>query len=781
LAGAVRILQLVQRPQRRGAEIFAHQLSETLEKSGHSSPIAYLYPAEGNATLPLREHDRVLAPRERAGLERAGLDPALLSSLRRWVREYKPEIVQLNGARTVKYGALLAALSPRRRWSLVYRNIGDPAAWVRGAARRFVFRHFVIPRMDCVVAVSQASLDRLREFYGQSVPAIRIPRGIDAGSLTPLRGKDAVRRALGTAEGAPVLASVGALGPEKCLERAISLLHALGDAHPGAELWLIGDGPRRPALAELAQQLGVADRVRFLGIRDDVGDLLNAADLLLLTSDTEGIPGVVLEAAFLARPAVATRVGGVEECIVDGTTGLLVDRDSAAELLEATQGLLADPARRQQMGLAAQQWAAQHFGIERIARAYEEVYVQLADRAARGSSRSPAALRPGPPPRLEVLFVIEGLGQGGTERSVAESLPALRQRGIETRVACLHRRSGALEEVLAGGFDVRFLPRGWWRRFAELRSLIRATRPSVVHTALPRTDVLGRLAAAGTGVPVLSSIVATRYSVARLSNREARKGPLRLLATIDGWTARHLTSHLHAVSEAARADVVQALRVPSERITMIRRGRDAARLGRPSAERKASARASLGLAAEEQVLANLGRHITSKGHRHLIEAVSRLRPDHPHLQALVAGREGPVTGRLREQLRELDLEGAVHLMGFRADAPEVLAAADIFVFPSYHEGMPGAVIEALALGLPVIAFDIPAVREVVAVGVNALLAPVGDAEALARHINALLDDPKGAVEMGARNRELYEREFTLEHSVRQMAELYTSLASGAGR
>jgi glycosyltransferase involved in cell wall biosynthesis len=380
------------------------------------------------------------------------------------------------------------------------------------------------------------------------------------------------------------------------------------------------------------------------------------------------------------------------------------------------------------------------------------------------------------PPRVRVLLVIESLGTGGTERSVAEALAPLRNRGIETTIVCLHDRPGVLDEVLAQGFEVHFLRGGWFRRLLELRSLIRRLCPSIVHTALPRTDILGRLASAGSGTRVLSSIVLARYGAARRADPRLSPWKLEVLRRVDGWTARHLADQFHAVSNAAKADAVAALGIAPQKVTVIPRGRSEHRLGRPSQERRARAREVLGLEAADPVVVNIGRQVHSKGQRYLIEAIALLREDRPSIRALVAGSEGPESAELERRIRESGLEHNVSLLGARNDVPDILAAADVFAFPSLYEGMPGAVIEALALGLPIVATDIPTLREILVAGDHALLAPPGDAAALSRGIAHLLEDRPLARRMGERNRAFYEESFTLDRSVARTAELYHTLA-----
>ena len=161
---------------------------------------------------------------------------------------------------------------------------------------------------------------------------------------------------------------------------------------------------------------------------------------------------------------------------------------------------------------------------------------------------------------LKILFVIDGLAQGGAERSLAEILPSLAKAGITSIVAFFHRHEENLEALFrAQGADLRFLPeRGVTRRVVALRRLIQSESPDVIHTALFESDVLGRLASIGHNAVVVSSLVNTPYDPIRLENNDINPVKLWVVHMIDAWTARYLTTHFHAVSPAVKEAAVDA-------------------------------------------------------------------------------------------------------------------------------------------------------------------------------------------------------------------------------
>jgi len=368
----LRLLQLVQQPQRRGAELFAADLTRALRRRGHDVRLVFLYPGPSLDAFPVAPGDLELDGVPTNPLERSiGFHPGLLRRLRRTITEFDPHVVQANGARSLKYGAL-AAVRSRARARLVYRNIGEPAAWIRGRATAAFYRTVVIPQVDGVVGVSATTLAAARRFHGLAVPVRRIPRAVDLAALVPSHARAAIRAGLQTPDGAPVLISVGSLAPEKRVERFVAAVAATRVSFPDVVGWIVGDGAVRRGIEAAVAAAGPGS-FRVLGERDDVVDLLAAADLHVLTSDTEGLPGVVLEAGAVGLPSVATDVGAVRECIEDGRTGAVVANGDHNALVTAITSILGSgsgPA----LGAAAKALVQDRFDLESITDDYVDFY-----------------------------------------------------------------------------------------------------------------------------------------------------------------------------------------------------------------------------------------------------------------------------------------------------------------------------------------------------------------------------------------------------------------------
>lgn len=376
------------------------------------------------------------------------------------------------------------------------------------------------------------------------------------------------------------------------------------------------------------------------------------------------------------------------------------------------------------------------------------------------------------------LLLINSLMPGGAERSLVELLAPLSDDGIHPILVCLVASdAGFQQEVVDAGHDIRILDRGgWWSRIRQVRGIIAAESPRLIHTTLFESDVLGRMASIGTGVPVISTLANTTYEPERIDgDANLARGKVALVKWVDRLTALR-NRHFHAVSAAVKDSAIKHLGLGDSKVTVIRRGRDPVRLGRRTPDRRERVRAELGLADAEIVL-TVGRHEYQKGQIHLIDAFARIAADHPRAVLVVAGRTGNATADLETRIAHHGIENRVQLLGHRPDAPDLMAAADLFVFPSLWEGLGGVLIEALALEVPIVASDIPAIREVVGDdgGSGVLVAP-GDTAAIATVMQRVLEDTDQRDAMVSRARERFESLFLLEDRSRDMIKLLKSVA-----
>jgi glycosyltransferase involved in cell wall biosynthesis len=233
----------------------------------------------------------------------------------------------------------------------------------------------------------------VEEFYRLSVPSRFIPNGVDFGALEPGDGRP-IRAMFDTPEAATIALFMGNLSRQKRPDRFLRVMKRALEQDETLYGWLLGDGPDRAQLEQAAAEMGIASRIRFLGYQEQVAPYIRAADFYVSTSDTEGIPAVVLEVGYLGRPAVGMKVGGMHECVLDGQTGVLVDEGDEQALVREILRLTRDRDTRERLGENAHRWCRQTFAIDRVGGEYVRFYEEVlgADhRSLPGSSLSNGA------------------------------------------------------------------------------------------------------------------------------------------------------------------------------------------------------------------------------------------------------------------------------------------------------------------------------------------------------------------------------------------------------
>ncbi|RDI95091.1 glycosyltransferase [Meiothermus sp. QL-1] len=232
---------------------------------------------------------------------------------------------------------------------------------------------------DLTTQVSEAGLRRYLE-VGAIPPGrgLYLPNGVDTARFAPdPQARAELRRDMGLGEEFVWLA-VGRFAPAKDYPNLLRAFALLAPRHPQAQLWLVGQGPLRESTRKLAEELGLGAQVRFLGARGDIPRLMNAADAYVMSSAWEGMPMVLLEAASVGLPIVATDVGGNREVVEEGRNGFLVPPGDSARLAAAMEDLMQkDELERRQMGQAGRQRVREHYDLQRIIQRWEELYLQL--------------------------------------------------------------------------------------------------------------------------------------------------------------------------------------------------------------------------------------------------------------------------------------------------------------------------------------------------------------------------------------------------------------------
>ena len=378
---------------------------------------------------------------------------------------------------------------------------------------------------------------------------------------------------------------------------------------------------------------------------------------------------------------------------------------------------------------------------------------------------------------MRVLYVLDSLADGGAETSLAHVAAAYRDAGVDLHVAFLRSRWDLAATLRQSGATLHpvDLDAGRWTQLRSLVRLIREQSPDIVHTTLYEADVLGRLAATAARRPVVTTLANSAYSSDHYSDPSVRRVKLGLAQSVDAATAP-FADRFHAVSPTVAVDMSRRLLIPRRRITVIPRSRSRESLGWPSDHRRHKVRAALGLSDDRPVVLAAARQEHQKGLDVLITSASALAKQVPDAKILIAGREGRATSHLRAAATKADgSDGIVRFLGARDDVPDLIVASDVVVVPSRFEGMPGLVLEAMALDTPVVASEIPMVRDAIGDHAQALV-PVGDSDALAEALARTLRH--SSLDTIRLARERFESNFTPEAVVAAMRRFYEAAISG---
>lgn len=351
---------LVSSTRRRGAEVFGERLAKGLQDLGWRATLTALTSGGTDVTVEAR----VCSKRRSDHLGRLNLD--VVRGLRKELREQRPAIIFANGSSTLQY-SVAASIGLRPRPLLVYSSIGEPRYWTRTARQRLGQR-FLLSQTDHIVAVSEEGRRQLIDFLGipedkVSVAHTGIPESFF--ETEPLPDTDHIR-----------LLYLGNLSKEKDPGTALRIIGALRDQGCKAVLRFVGSGPLFDELRQRALE-SANSSVEFIGSVGDVRPHLAWADLLILTSETEGLPAAVIEAAAAAVPAVAFDVGGVKETISHEQTGLLVPGKDEEGFVAAVARLCRDGAARKDMGAKAREFAGGHFTMDHAILRYHDILQSL--------------------------------------------------------------------------------------------------------------------------------------------------------------------------------------------------------------------------------------------------------------------------------------------------------------------------------------------------------------------------------------------------------------------
>jgi glycosyltransferase involved in cell wall biosynthesis len=310
-----------------------------------------------------------------------------------------------------------------------------------------------------------------------------------------------------------------------------------------------------------------------------------------------------------------------------------------------------------------------------------------------------------------------------------------------------------------------FNPIALWK----LTRLLARERVTILQTHGARANFYGRIAGRLAGVPVIISTVHNS-----LKDYEVRSLK-RWLYTFLLRVTLPLVHRIICVSEANRWDLIDECPTAKARIQTVYNGVDPTAF--PSHPDRKKVRKGLGIV-PGPVLVTIARLTEQKGHRYLVQALPCLLETWPQLCCVCVG-EGELRDQLHRLAVELGVEKACRFLGTREDIADILATADVVVLPSLSEGFPFVLLEALAMGCPVVATRVNGVPELIEDHKTGLLVPSRDSQALAKAILEVLGDPTAARKMGAEGRALVQERFTVDQMVANTTAIFDAAMEDA--
>ena len=371
-------------------------------------------------------------------------------------------------------------------------------------------------------------------------------------------------------------------------------------------------------------------------------------------------------------------------------------------------------------------------------------------------------------PKIKILYIITSSGIGGAEKILYYTATGLDYNKYDISVCSLKNKGEIARTLEKQGIEVCCLHMGGRERFlgwlSSIITLIRLfpylirIRPTIVHSFLFRANILARIAGYLTGVPIVISSV------------RVMGGEKKYFHYVERITS-FMVDHYVTVSESVKRYIIDKSKISAEKISVIYNG---VNIKSQDNSYEQNPKMPFKIKDKDRILMTVGRLHKQKGHCYLIQAVSKVRKEFPKVKLLVTG-EGEEENNLKKLVKSLDLMNEVIFAGLSSDIERILPMAELFILPSLWEGLPNALLEAMAAGKPVVATKVGGIPEIVVHGETGMLIPPRDTDALAAAIIDLLQNRLKAKDMGEAGRIRAGKRFSIYKMIEKTENLYQEL------
>ncbi len=360
---------------------------------------------------------------------------------------------------------------------------------------------------------------------------------------------------------------------------------------------------------------------------------------------------------------------------------------------------------------------------------------------------------------MKVLFTMDALINAGTERSVLD-LAKHFSSDVEVHLAYFYPRHDLKVDYEEAGIQLHFMDLpgkySFIQGISKLNRLIKKEKPQLIVSSLMRANLVSRIAAKINGVPIIGTFVNDSYGELRIAEHKQKSyWKFKVFWWLDKWTSGIPVSYIANAQSIAKSNS-QALGIHPSKVKVIYRGREISNFPQwtpPDSEDNFNFTA-------------IGRLLERKGYRELIDAFARINAEYPHTRLHIYG-EGAFRNKLEKQIKAGGLSNVVQLHGAVPNAWKELYNSNCFVFPSWYEGFSGALVEAMMVGLPIIASDIPMNIEAIEHDKTALVHQVKNVDDLYAKMKLAIGDYPAVCQLGQTSRFFAFQQFDIKNIAKE--------------
>jgi glycosyltransferase involved in cell wall biosynthesis len=671
----MKILQLVTKRQFRGAEVFAANLSEELLNLGHEIIFAGLYKNYAEILKVNHATNIDLIENEKS------FSPLLIKKLVNLIKKEKPDIIQCNGSDTLKYAVGASFFTPHI--PILYRNISIISEWVPGGPKRILYKNLFKGIAHVSSVGEEAAADFIRTFNYPSSRVSVTRRGIPIKKIGRDKAEKNLRNELNLREEDTIAMHIGNFSIEKNHTFLFDVFEDLKEQYASIKLVCVGTGVLFEELKADVVNRKLCDTIYFLGFRKDIPELLAGADIFVLSSKVEGVPGVILEAAAQRVPSIATDVGGVREVLSNNHTGYIIQNFDEEEFRKKIIQLAVDDMLRYRLGANAYELVVKNFNPVKNAQKFETLYLEMS-----GVNQS----------GLRILQLIQKKQYRGAEVFASQISNHIIDKGHQVKIYSIYEGTADLPfkgQVFSLDRNIsnRYFDFTGWQKLSDI---IKSFRPDIVQANAADTlkyAIFSKLFFRWNIPVVFRNASASSFYI---KNRFSRKMNSFLLKRTDC---------IISVSQSSKKDINNLFPFTKEKSIVIPVGIEL--------EEKSSLEEIKGpFNDQKKNILHIGSFTHEKNHQELIRIFRKVHKKLPEAVLHLVG-DGPLKSEVECAIQAFNLNDCVVLHGELNCPYPYLKKADVLVLPSLIEGLPAVLLEAMLLKTITVSYNVGGVKEVI--------------------------------------------------------------------